>query len=81
MPYSETGDYSDVYVVTPSGKIAWKDVSKISDNEMKELIIEVVNKTYSFLLNMYDDDFLKKSLNISRPFTKQWDIPKLVEGF
>ena len=31
----ETGDYSDVKVVTPFGEIAWRDVSRLSDGDMK----------------------------------------------
>jgi hypothetical protein len=80
-PYSETGDYSDVYVVTPAGKIAWNDVSKISDEKMKELLVEVVNKTYSFLINMHDETFMEKSLNTSLPFTNSWNKPERVEKF
>ena len=34
-PASQTGDYSDVKVVTPFGEIAWRDVSRLSDGDMK----------------------------------------------
>ena len=36
-PSSETGDYSDVKVVSPYGEIPWKRLSRLSDKEMKEL--------------------------------------------
>jgi len=52
-PSSETGDYTDVKVVTPSGEIPWPELSRLSDEEMKVLMIEVVNKTYSFLTMMF----------------------------
>lgn len=80
-PHSETGDYSDVYVVTPAGKIAWNDVSKISDEEMKELMIEAVNKAYTFLMKMHDDAFLEKSFNFSVPSTHTWDTPTILNKF
>jgi|CXWL01.1.fsa_nt_gi hypothetical protein len=80
IPHSETGDYSDVYVVTPAGKIAWSEVSRISNDEIKILMQEVVNKTYSFLMNMGDDDFLEKSLKYSQRRTHSWDKPKFVEN-
>ena len=81
VPHSETGDYSDVYVVTPFGKIAWNEVSKISNDDMKRLMQEVVNKTYSFLMNMNDAAFIERSLKYSMPFTKSWDKPEHVEKF
>lgn len=80
-PHSETGDYSDVYVVTPVGKIPWNEVSKISDDDMKMFMQEVVNKTYSFLMNMGDESFLEKSLRYSNPYTKKWDKAEYQENF
>ena len=49
-PGSKTGDYSDVKVVTPSGEIPWNELSRISDDEMKILNKEIVNKIFTFLL-------------------------------
>jgi hypothetical protein len=37
-PASQTGDYSDVTVVTPYGEIPWQKLSRISDEEMKRLM-------------------------------------------
>jgi hypothetical protein len=48
-PSSKTGDYSDVKVVTPYGEIPWNEVSRISDEEMKVLMIEIVNNVYTLL--------------------------------
>ena len=45
-PYSEAGDYSDVFVKTPVGEIPWSKLSRLSDDEMKTLMIDVVNRTY-----------------------------------
>jgi hypothetical protein len=60
-PSSQTGDYSDVKVVTPYGEIPWKQLSRISDEEMKTLVKEVVNKIFTFLLYFDDEpDMLAK---------------------
>lgn len=53
-PLSETGDYSDVKVVFPSGEIPWNELSRFDDGEMKALMIEVVNKCYIFLSMLVD---------------------------
>jgi hypothetical protein len=45
--YSHAGDYSDVTVVTPDREIPWHELSRISDEEMKRLMKEIVNKTSS----------------------------------
>jgi len=49
FPGSEAGDFSDVRVVTPYGEIAWTHLSRISDREMKALMIEVVDRVFTFL--------------------------------
>lgn len=48
-PKTKTGDYSDVKVVTPYGEIPWNEVSRFNDDEMKELMIDVVNHTDRYL--------------------------------
>ncbi len=40
-PSSATGDFSDVKVVTPYGEIPWKEVSRISDPEMRVLMLSI----------------------------------------
>ena len=40
-PSSATGDFSDVKVVTPYGEIDWNRVSRISDKEMRSLMLSV----------------------------------------
>ena len=49
VPSSEVGDFSDVKVVTPHGEIPWQELSRISDDEMKALMKEAVNKVYTRL--------------------------------
>lgn len=75
VPYSEKGDYSDVHIVTPVDTIPWNDASKICDEKMKALLVDVVNRTYSFLMQMHDENFLDNFLKSSMPFTQKWDMP------
>ena len=46
---SRTGRYDDVKVVTPDGEIPWNDVSHISDEQMRTLMIKAVNTVYTML--------------------------------
>jgi hypothetical protein len=48
-PSSKTGDYSDVKIVSPFGEIPWTELSRISQEEMKELMIFSVNHVFSIL--------------------------------
>jgi len=50
------GDYSDVYVTTPYGVIPWLKLSRLSDEEMKSLMIDAVNRTYGFLRELLDEN-------------------------
>jgi len=43
-PDSQTGDYTDVVVRSPYGEIPWPRLSRLSDEEMKALMIDVVNR-------------------------------------
>jgi hypothetical protein len=43
VPISESGDYSDVKVVTPDREIPWSDLSRFGNSEMKAMMIDVVN--------------------------------------
>jgi hypothetical protein len=70
FPSSQSGDYSDVKVVTPYGEIPWTRLGRISDEEMKVLMIDIVNKTYTFL--RYLEELAAESAQ-----TRHWDRPKL----
>src|SRR5713101_1253806 len=52
FPSSQTGDYTDVKVVSPYGEIAWNRVERISDEEMKRLSEDIVNRLYTFLFHL-----------------------------
>lgn len=54
-PDSKAGDYSDVVVVTPFGEIPWRRLSRFDDAEMKTLMIDVVQKTYEFIRELFDE--------------------------
>jgi hypothetical protein len=54
FPSSKTGDYSDVKIVSPYGEIPWTNLSRLSDEEMKALMIEVTNKVFTFLTHTED---------------------------
>ena len=56
-PDSKTGDYTDVLVRSPYGEIPWPRLSCLSDEEMKVLMIDVVNKTYRALRLLFNDQF------------------------
>lgn len=66
-PDSLSGDFSDVKVVSPFGEIPWTQVSRISDAEMKALMIEIVNRVYTFLTHMEDLTALNNSARWNRP--------------
>ena len=68
FPASQTGDYADVKVVSPLGEIPWNEVSRISDPEMKSLMIEIVNKVFTFLVHC---DHLS-----DRPASAKWNDPE-----
>ena len=41
IPSSKTGDYSDVKVVSPYGEIEWNELSRISEEEMRSLMLSI----------------------------------------
>ena len=50
---SKTGVFDDVKVVTPYGEIPWNEVSHISDEQMRTLMIKAVNTVYTMLAFPY----------------------------
>jgi hypothetical protein len=46
----------DVSVRTPAGEIPWSKLSRLSDEEMKTLMTDVVNRTYLLLRTLFDDN-------------------------
>jgi hypothetical protein len=54
-PSSAAGDYSDVTVSSPYGVIPWNQVSRLNDDEMKQLMIDVVDRAYRFIHMLFDE--------------------------
>lgn len=67
VPESAAGDFSDVTVVTPAGTIAYRDTARISQDEMRALMIEAVNRVYTFLRHPQDLLRLDAAANWNRP--------------
>ena len=74
---SQTGDYSDVTVTDANGRqIPWSEVSRISDDEMRELMREIVNRLYTFQLRVGEKEF-RDYLDRQLTSTRNWDEPRL----
>lgn len=78
VPDSKAGDYSDVVVQSPYGEIPWNKLSRLSDDEMKVLMQDVVNRTYHLIQELFDEErggelMLKLA---SRDPVPQWEDPK-----
>ena len=56
VPGSICSDYSDVVVHTPFGEIPWNDLSRLDDTEMKALMVDVVNRTYHLIQELFDEE-------------------------
>jgi hypothetical protein len=54
-PSSAAGDYSDVSVSSPYGVIPWPKVSRLNDEEMKRLMVDVVNHVYRLIHSLFDE--------------------------
>jgi len=80
-PSSKAGDYSDVKILTPHGEIPWDNLSRISDEEMKCLMKEIVNKLYTFLCRQNDPEFIAAFLGQGELYTRRWDEPQIEERF
>ncbi|HEY7328636.1 MAG TPA: hypothetical protein VH592_13410 [Gemmataceae bacterium] len=80
-PSSQSGDYSDVKVVTPDGEIPWHKLSRLSDEEMKRLMKEIVDKIYTFLCRQEEPEFLKAFLRMGEMYAARWDEPRMEDRF
>ena len=77
IPDSRSGDFSDVVVKTPHGEIPWSGLSRLSDEEMKLLMRDAVNKTYRFLCKLFDERTGGEMILRldERDLVPQWDDP------
>lgn len=84
-PASASGDYLDVKVVSPYGSIPWDKLSRLNDQEMRILMLDIEKHIYKLLgyfnhkgylsFNMPKDNLkqLKKELF---EYGVSWDLPK-----
>ncbi len=74
---TKTGDFSDVTVIDGYGKkLKWNELSKISDDEMKVLMKEIVDKVYVFLMAQKENSNGFAAIIAGNAiFTNQWDNP------
>ncbi len=81
VPDSKTGDYSDVEVRSPFGAIPWSKVSRISDEEMKALMIDVTNRAYKFIHELFDEERCARLLLqlAEKDPLPHWQNPKQTE--
>lgn len=81
-PSSKKGDYSDVKVVTPYGEIPWNKIGRISDPEMRVLMLNIERQIADCLhtLDLWGDEQLP---DIQEHLFEQsgvsWDDPRLDE--
>jgi hypothetical protein len=76
-PVTRTGDYSDVEVLDADGnRIPWSEVSRINDDEMRDLMRQIVNRLYTFHLNS-GDPALRSEIDRWMTVAGKWDEPEL----
>ena len=75
-PVSLAGDFSDVFVVDAVGnKIPWNAASRISQDEMKAMMQDAVDRVYAVLSNLDNKEFEESVLGHAAKFTTGWDDP------
>ncbi|TKW63713.1 MAG: hypothetical protein DI616_19295 [Paracoccus denitrificans] len=76
-PVTHTGDWSDVTVVDADGRrIPWTEVSHITDEDMRELMRQIVNRLYTFHL-CADDPQLQAEIEKWMAVADKWDEPEI----
>lgn len=75
FPSSQTGDYTDVKVVSPYGEIAWNRLGRLSDEEMQRLSEDIVNRLYTFLFYLLSSGEPDRGM----PLPHHWSPPH-IEG-
>jgi hypothetical protein len=78
---SRTGDFSDVKVVTPDREIPWNELSRISDEEMKKLMKQIVNKLYTVLMSLESDEAMRLVFSGGQDYAGHWDDPEFLPSF
>jgi hypothetical protein len=76
-PRSATGDYSDVKVVTPFGEIPWNELSRFDDEEMKHLMVGLVDTIFTALNEVMNRDELYLKYLAEYEIQPKWDEPMI----
>ncbi len=80
VPVTKTGDFSDVFVIDGDGKqIPWAELSRIDDDEMRDLMRQVVNRLYTFQVRFGEPEF-QAFVDRWLGATRKWDEPVLDAG-
>ena len=78
-PVSHTGDFTDVVVIDANGRrIAWPEVSRIGNDEMGRLMLQVVNRLYTYQAKADDLHFVTM-MDRALAEASRWDEPELDE--
>ena len=75
---SKTDDYSDVRVVTPDQDIPWNEVSRISQEEMKKLMKQIVNKLYTVPMSLENEEAMHLVFSAGQDYADHWDDPEFL---
>jgi hypothetical protein len=80
-PSSATGDYADVTVTSPFGTIPWPRLSRFNDDEMKQLMIDIVDRTYQLLHMVLNEHTGRELLNVlsRQDPAPRWHAPRLTD--
>lgn len=81
VPFSNDGMEADVFVKTKSGNISWHEVSRISDDEMKKLMIEVTDRIFTVLMRLDDIQFLDRFEKMTKQYSSNWNEPRFLEDW
>ncbi|AOL93999.1 hypothetical protein [Porphyrobacter sp. LM 6] len=75
VPITHAGDYSDVRVIDADGReIPWNEVSHLDQDGMRALMMEIVNRLYTFHISIDDPVFQNRIERWTR-FSDRWDEP------
>lgn len=76
-PVTKTCDWSDVTVVDADGnRIPWTDAAHITDDEMRYLMRDIVNRLYTFHL-CADEPGLQSEIERWMEVAGKWDEPEI----
>jgi len=78
-PSSKTGDFTDVKVISPFGEIEWGRLSRISDKEMRMLMLSI-ERALEMTLLAYEtlDDADKKEVLRTIDNKRTYDRPNFM---